>query len=92
MVTPAMLNQLRASFGSCTRISEEHYAKLKRTVGKLPTSDLRTIADGDIPFVSTAAVSVLVDRKALPASAKWEHAIDTITKSVLAERAVRATA
>lgn len=81
----SQINQLRASYGSVNRCTIDAYDKLKTLCRALCTADQEQLADSGIRFVSTAANSVLCDRGIRPESARWEHAIDKITDSLVAE-------
>ena len=88
----SQINQLRAAYSSLKRITIEDFQRLKATLNNLKTSDLDKLVNARITFVSTAANSLMCDRKAKPESARWEHAIDTITDSLLAEHVRHAVA
>ena len=90
--TAKEINRLRAAYGSLNRITIEGYHSLKRTLGVLPQPALVQLADSRIPFIDTAANSVLIDKGIRPESARWDHAIDKVTDSILAEHANAATA
>ena len=72
------LNRLRSSYSALTHITIEQRDKLKATVGRLPVADLEQIADSGIPFLDTAANSVLVDRGIRDEDARIRHAADKI--------------
>lgn len=86
-MTNKQMNQLRASYASIGTITVDDYLRLKATIGRLGQSDIEQLAGSGIKFVNTAANSVLCDRKIRPESARWEHAIDTITDSLIVQRA-----
>lgn len=86
------MNRLGACYNSLSTIPVEGYASLKRTIGSLPTKALEQLANSGIRFIGTAANSVLCDKGIRPESARWEHAIDTITDTLLASHTQAATA
>jgi hypothetical protein len=79
----AMVNQLRAAFAGAKRCTPEHFAKMKKTLSVLPDKHLHTLRDARIPFVSTAANSLLVDRGSLPKSARWDWAIEVVVDGII---------
>lgn len=84
----AQINRLRAAYSTLRTIQPEGLDRLKRTIGQLCTADIRQLAESGIPFVDTAANSLLVDRGVLPESARLDHAADVIFRKM----SVRATA
>ena len=84
----SQINRLRAAYSTLRTIQPEGLDRLKRTIGQLCTADIRQLAESGIPFVDTAANSLLVDRGVLPESARLDHAADVIFRKM----SVRATA
>ena len=72
------MNKLFAGFGSVKTCSIENFNRLKATVSLLPVKDLEQLADSDIPFVNTAANSVLVDKGVRDEEARIDHAAKII--------------
>ncbi len=91
-LTPHQMNTLRSQFSSVKTITPEHHQRLKQTIGAFNPDTLAALADSGIPFIRTAANSVLCDRGIRPESARWEHAIDVITDSLMRQQADRRTA
>lgn len=86
-MTPSQINKLRAAYSTIRKCSFENFERLKATVGKLPAADLEQLADSGIPFVETAANSVLCDKGIRPEDARIDHAADVIARKMT----VRAT-
>ena len=76
-----MTRILRANYDKFTTISPDGYASVKALCGRFPDDVLLHLAGANIRFVSTACISVLVDRGALPPSARIDNIMDHITAS-----------
>lgn len=77
-LTNAHLNALRAAYSTLGTCTIEGFEKLKALVGRFSVRDLEKLADSGIPFVDTAANSVLVDRGIRSEDARADHAADVI--------------
>ena len=77
-MTNQQLNALRAAYSTLGTITIEGFDKLKSVVGRLDARDIEKLADSAIPFVETAANSVLVDRGIRSEDARADHAADVL--------------
>jgi len=67
------MKKLFAGFATIKTCSIENFNRLKATVSMLPIKDVEQLADSDIPFVNTAANSVLVDKGVRDEDARIDH-------------------
>lgn len=72
------INTLAASFSGIKTCTPANFAKIKATLAKLDVEALTSIRNAKIPFVSTAANSLLVDRRSLPTTARLDWAAEMI--------------
>lgn len=84
-LTPRQINTLRSAYASVKRCTPEQLKQMKRSLANLHPDSLAALASSGIPFVQTAANSVLCDKGIRPESARWEHGIDVATDSLLAQ-------
>jgi hypothetical protein len=82
--TPAEINKLRAAYAGIKKCTTEHFAKMKTSLRKLDNEALRQIQESGVPFVDTAANSLLCDRGELPEDARLDWAADKIASKMRA--------
>ena len=80
----SQINRLRAAYSTLKTIQPEGLDRLKRTIGQLCTADIRQLAESGIPFVDTAANSLLCDRGVLPEDARLDWAASKIANKMRA--------
>lgn len=83
----SLIHQLRAAYSGVSRCSPQNFDRLKATLRQLNNTELLQLRDARIRFVSTAANSLLVDRGALPKSARWDRFVEVVVDGLIESHA-----
>ena len=87
-MTKRQFSHLAAAYAGVKTVTPANFDKLKKAVAPLPVRDLRKMAKSGIPFIDTAANSVLVDAGVLPETARIDHAADVCIRRATRTKAI----